>query len=370
MSPEIPVLILNTVTPAALILPSSELAIFTAIGIAGGLYLFIRGFRLLARKRLLLNTPTSKIRSASLGLVEVGGLATGPYTVPAPITGKACFLYQTTVWQQRDSGKDNSWEKVAEESLHVPFFVDDNSGQLLVAPDGAELDLHRDFREEYSSSFFSTLDDVPAAVSNFLARHGVEPHRKIRVEERCVKPNNALFIVGTLAENPGLEVRPFSLTTDERPGIALKSYNTRHTQAAPREIVRLSEATTPSDSGNMTQQSRIAAALTKAGVTNPGAWAAAGVPYRSVTVEETPRLTQVSVSGRTHANKPEGQSTFDLTPPVVLMKGKNNPAFLISWRSQQDFVRSLAWRSSGMIWGGAGLTLLGIYVLLAQWELL
>jgi hypothetical protein len=369
VSAEISVLILITVLAIALILPRSELAIFTAIGIAGGLYLFVRGFGFLARKRLLLNTPTSKIRSASLGLVEVGGLATGPFTVPAPITGRACFLYQTAVWQERDSGKDHSWEKVAEESLHVPFFVDDNTGQLLVAPDGAELDLHRDFREEYSSSFFSTLDDVPAAVRNFLARHGVEPRRKIRVEERCVKPKNALFIVGTLAENPGFEVRPFPLTTEQRRGIVLNSDNSRHSQAMHPEVVRLSEPGTSSDPGSVTQQSRIAAALSKAGITSPGAWAAA-VPYGSVTVEEPPRVMQVSVSGGTHAEKPGAQSTFDLTPPVVLMKGENNPAFLISRRSQQDFVRSLAWKSSAMIWGGGALTLLGIYVLLAQWELL
>ena len=349
---------------SALILPSSELGIVTLIGIAGGLYLFVHGFSLLARKRLLLNTPVSKIRSASLGLVEVGGLASGPYTVPAPITGKDCFLYQTTIWQESDSGKNHSWEKVAEESLHVPFFLDDGTGQLLIAPEGAELDLHRDFREEYSSSFFSTGDDVPAAVSSFLARHGVGTRHKIRVEERCVKPKNALFIVGTLAENPGLEVRPFSLTTEEGTRIAQRT-NPRHSPAAPPEVVRLSEATTPAGPGDMTQQSKIAAALTKAGITSPGAWAAAGVPYGSVTIEETPRLTQVSVSGKSRADKPEAQPTFDLTPPVVLMKGENNPAFLISWHSQHDLVRSLTWKSAAMIWGGAGLTLLGIYVLLA-----
>ncbi len=68
--------------------------------------------------------------------------------------------------------------------------------------------------------------------------------------------------------------------------------------------------------------------------------------------------------------RPNQQPAFDLTPPVVLMKDENNPAFLISWRSQQDFVRSLAWKSAAMVWGGAALTLLGIYVLLAQLELL
>ncbi len=50
----------------------------------------------------------------------------------------------------------------------------------------------------------------------------------------------------------------------------------------------------------------------------------------------------------------------------MLMKGENNSTFLISWRSQRELVRTLAWKSAAMIWCGAGLTLLGIYVLLAQ----
>ena len=119
----------------------------------------------------------------------------------------------------------------------------------------------------------------------------------------------------------------------------------------------------------MTQQAKIAAALNKAGIQKPEAWTAAGVPYRAVVAQQTPQLTQVSVN----ENKPgatQEHSDFELKPPVLLMKGENNPAFLISWRSQQEFVRSLAWKSTAMIWGGGGLALLGLYILLAQMELL
>ena len=46
------------------------------------------------------------------------------------------------------------------------------------------------------------------------------------------------------------------------------------------------------------------------------------------------------------------------------MKGKNNPTFLISWRSQRDVARSLAWKCTAMIWGGPALALLSLYALL------
>ena len=362
-----PVLILIIVTPLALILPSGEITLFTLIGIAGGLYLFVRGFLLLARKRLLLNTPTSKIRSASLGLLEVSGVATGAYTVATPIAGRQCFLYRTTAWQKSDESRTGEWKKVAEESLHVPFFLDDNTGQLLIEPSGADLDLHRDFRESYSDTIFSP--HVTPQVLSFLARHGVEPSNKIRVEECSIQPQNPLFIVGTLAENPGIEVRPFRTSSDQKRGPAKVDVQ-RLPIATPQKVVRLSETATLSSAGDMTQQSKIAAALSKAGISSPDAWEAAGISYPSALLAEGGPVREISINAENGTAKPENESPSELIPPVVLMKGENNPAFLISWRSQQDLVRSLAWKSAAMIWFGGALTLLGIYVLLQQLELL
>jgi hypothetical protein len=52
------------------------------------------------------------------------------------------------------------------------------------------------------------------------------------------------------------------------------------------------------------------------------------------------------------------------------MKGKNNPTFLISWRSQRDLARSLAWKCTAMIWGGPVLALLSLYALLTVTHLI
>src|SRR5579864_5454183 len=112
--------------------------IIAIVGACTGVYLFYHGFRLLQRKRLILDTPASKIRSASMGLVEINGLAVGPYTMTAPITGVPCYYFRTTAWQWQRSGRSSKWVKVADESLHVPFFLDDNTGRVLVDPQGAE----------------------------------------------------------------------------------------------------------------------------------------------------------------------------------------------------------------------------------------
>jgi hypothetical protein len=375
------------------------LSILSMIAIAGGLYFFIAGFQLLARKRLLLATPTSRIRSAALGLVEVNGIAAGPHTIPAPITGNPCFLYHTTAWQQRE-GKKNGWEKVAEETLHLPFFLDDTTGKVLIEPLGADLDLHRDFREEYAVPFFSGLDDIPPRVSAFLYRHGVASKRRLRIEERSIKPEDALFITGTLMENPGIEVRPMPRVGDlpsslrqasVRQALSRDTETNISDQPAP-EIIRLYGGEDASSAQGMSQQAKIAAALTRAGITKPEAWSAAGIPYQRLAVDEYPPLAPLrggskessesatvhrgsssqdqlaqDQSSRHQSSPDESEpSTFILNSHVVLMKGENNSTFVISFRSQKESVIALAWKSAGMVWGGAAIMLLGFYMLLAQ----
>jgi hypothetical protein len=326
------------------------------VGAGSGIYLFYRGFVLLNRKRLIENTPASKIRSASIGLVEVNGLAVGPHTMSAPITALPCYYYRTIAWQLKQSGKRAEWVKVAEESLHLPFFIDDNTGKVLVSPDGAEMDIHRDFHGEYGTSLLSFSADVPPAVNVFLSRHGVSSDKKLKVEEYCIKPKNALFVLGTLAENPGLSL---GTAIGQTPSAFMPDVTDTAAQAIHHEVIRLSNPAQVSDSSAMSQQQRVAAALMKAGITNPAAWAVAGVD----------NATTSSGSSSSHGGAAAvgiAMEGFDPNPAVVLMKGNHNPAFFISWRSQRDVVRSLGWKSALMIWGGPALALLSVFIFLSH----
>jgi hypothetical protein len=380
-----------------------------------GIASFCRGFRLLQNRRLILDTPFSKIRSASMGMVEVSGLAVGPYTLIAPITARPCYYYRTLVWELQQRGKNKQWVKVAAECRHLPFFVDDNSGRLLVDPRGADLDLHRDFEQQFSDSFFTTEQPVPPNVVALLARYGVTANNKIKVEEFCIKPKNALFILGTLAENPGVEVTAQPVPETERlgavtnrllPTVSMTAFAHRSDEptlasdpparpmpppnGAHPEVIRLSTPATATKSADMTQQQKVAAALLKAGISNPAAWAAAGVSPAGLGTLQVQVIADPSASptggngsgsseNGSNGNGANGNSAdaathapatldpsagFVLHPPVVLMKGSNNPTFMISWRSQQDVARSLGWKCTLMIWGGAALALLSLYLIL------
>jgi hypothetical protein len=379
----------------------TRLIVWCIIGFFVGIYLFFQGFRLLQRRHQILNTPVSKIRSASLGMVELSGLAVGPYTVLSPITGRSCYYYRTVAWEWKRSGRSSTWVKVAAECMHVPFFLDDNTGKVLVDPRGADLDIHRDFQEEFCDSFFTIKDEAPANVRSFLSRHGVSTSNKIKVEEFCIKPKNALFLLGTLDENPGLELAPRpiqefeSLSFTGRDGLSFSLGETLaqgalsfvsgggralggasfsgSENAQPAQVIHLSLDAAPVKAADMSQQEKVAAALLKAGISNPVAWAAAGATPASLTLKSNPNAlidgNRQNDGGYALSPPPERAQDFDPHPPVVMMKGKNHSTFLISWRSQRDLARTLGWKCTLMIWGGPALAVLCLYGLhiLAHW---
>src|SRR5438309_10039692 len=97
----------------------AALLIWCAFGFFGGLGLFVYGFRLLQRRRLILDTPFSKIRSASMGMVEISGQAVGPYTMLAPITARPCYYFRTLVWEYKQHGKNKQCVKIVSDCMHL-----------------------------------------------------------------------------------------------------------------------------------------------------------------------------------------------------------------------------------------------------------
>ncbi|HKW16293.1 MAG TPA: hypothetical protein VJO35_02170 [Terriglobales bacterium] len=373
---------------AAMLLASSSgnLPAWCAVGAGAGVYFFYRGFRLLQRRRLILNTPASKIRSASIGLVEISGLATGPYVITSPLKQVECFYYKSIAWELRQQGKNSEWVKIGEEILHVPFYLDDGTGTLLIDPAGADMDLHCDLKEEYGGPMTFSHSEISSGVSDFLTRHGANFNHRLKVEEFCIKPKNFLFILGTLAQNPHREEDVTSLPAPNQlsqqaatatagvsagadvpfhpgPPFVGKNYH---------QIPRLPDGSpAPGPTTGMSQQQIVAAAMMKAGIVNPAAWAIAGVsPQAAAQLKLNSATANASASGAPKQNSFAPEAPLDAHPPVVLMKGTHDPCFLISWRSQRDLISSLGWKSSLMIWGGPALTLVCIYILLANFNLL
>ena len=173
-----------------------------------GLGLFIHGFRMLSRKRLIENIPTSKIRSLALGLVEITGKAIAEEgTVRnSPFSGKDCIYYFFRVEEHRRQGKNSRWVTVKKGEYRPEFYVQDDTGKVLVDPAGAEINVPKDF--EYNSGL---LNDPPAHVKEFLKANDISHdsflglNKRMRYREYLIEPGDTVYIMGSSANNPVIE---------------------------------------------------------------------------------------------------------------------------------------------------------------------
>jgi hypothetical protein len=411
-----------------------KIVAWTTIGAGIGVYLFVRGFRMLQFKRLILNTPLSKVRSASMGLVELSGMAVGPSTIPAGVTGDPCYYYRATAWERRQSGNSSEWKQVANESLFVPFFVQDDTGKMLVNAQGADMDVHRNFKDEFGGSFFGGGDVPMGPAEDFLLRYGLSG-RHVRVEEYCIKPEYPLFVLGTLGEN---HVRARSVP-ERHVSATSSSINLRRTSqpsgygwfgmfamsggiaGTQVELNTSPDRTTnrPSTRQLMTPVSRVPQVAARPAAPVASSWSSVSMdevhppvaaaklgvgtsvaqidqvpdqvgiqaPDQSadqvadrVAVQAAPRAWQqvASPAIRQAANfslpdTPPGASSnsgFDLNASVAIGKGDGGAPFTISSESQRELVRALGWKSTACIWGGPALTVTCVYILLLTLGLL
>ncbi|MGD0955294.1 MAG: GIDE domain-containing protein [Candidatus Acidiferrales bacterium] len=376
---------------AGLSVDGGRIEFYTAIGAILGLFLFYRGFRMLQYKRLIQNTPFSRIRSASMGLVEVSGMAAGPQTVPAGITGEPCFYYRATAWELRESGNRREWKEVADESLYVPFFVEDPTGKLLVDAQGADLDVHRTFKDEFNTSLFGRREMVPASVTQFLLRNGVGASGELRLEEHCIQPGYPLFILGTLGENPDRGHRPptphvvaASSSIRSRAdvsslfgnglfrsvigiaGLSLSASTVQNPMSgAPPVSASAAKSSAPNQPGAPTVSSWSSVSMDE--VHPPGRTTPAPAP--AAPILQMPLATATAVADAPSAQAPPAaqrpeETAFDAS--VVIGKGTRNDPFSISSQSQREVVRSLGWKSALCIWAGPVLALVCLYILLGM----
>lgn len=95
----------------------------------------------LSEARFLLNTPTSKIRSAAQGYVELYGvldeLPDGQQQ--APLTGTPCLWWRFKIEEYDDDGKRKRWRVIESGVSEALVRLKDATGECLINPKGAEV---------------------------------------------------------------------------------------------------------------------------------------------------------------------------------------------------------------------------------------
>lgn len=200
--------------------PAKVLYPLFAATFGGGLYLFFKGFRVYWQFRVLRNTPLTAIRGLAMGLVRVYGRATGDEYLTSPLTRQPCYLYKLKIEKWEVAGKREYWAPWRRDSDSVQFYLEDETGKVLVYPRGAELDLGQTAGTVIDGELPETLlsgsqrltstADVPAVeedpelgVIRSMAMIGSKRDAgRYRVTEYCILPQVGYAVTGSCVQNP------------------------------------------------------------------------------------------------------------------------------------------------------------------------
>ena len=163
----------------------------------GGGFLVVFGLQQRKTKMLIEATPTSNVSSVSKGFVEVKGSAQPvAELLKSPFSEAECVYYCYKV--KKHAG--HSWLQIAYEESPDPFYVQDDTGKILVKPAGAEVHLKTD--RKYQSSWTGNLGNQPGFARE-LSKIGLDPKgflgitKSLRCEETYILPGDDLYVLGT-----------------------------------------------------------------------------------------------------------------------------------------------------------------------------
>jgi hypothetical protein len=175
-----------------------------------GLCLIMLGYDFLRQKRKIEHTPTSKIRSLAIGLVEIEGnaipvpkdesatvLGPEPYVVLSPFTKKECIYYKYLIEEYKRSGKSGHWVTVQFNEHRPRFYVKDDTGRIIIDSRQAKLDIKTSFEEESrfgrdpSGTVMHYLKDNNIKFENFF---GI--NKTMRYREEAIFVNEKVYVIG------------------------------------------------------------------------------------------------------------------------------------------------------------------------------
>ncbi|WP_419468728.1 GIDE domain-containing protein [Aquipseudomonas alcaligenes] len=161
----------------------------------------------LSEARFLLNTPTSKIRSAAQGYVELYGvldeLPDGQ--LRAPLTGTPCLWWRFKIEEYDDDGKRKRWRVIESGVSEALVRLKDATGECLINPKGAEV--RPSTRQVWSGS-----ERHPRGLSDSVGLLGMlfSAGSQYRYTEERLHAGQPLYAIGDFRTQGGTEA--FDLT--------------------------------------------------------------------------------------------------------------------------------------------------------------
>ena len=161
---------------------------------------------MLVRKRVLQDTPTALIRSASQGYIELQGhadLMDGDPII-APLSLRTCVWYRHKVEEKNrtysGSGSRSNWHTVDSGISDSLFYLVDPTGRCAVDPDGANV-------TPSSREVWYGKSRIPGRVNRdvgWLRFTGIaQMGRNYRYTEERIEPGDPLYVLGDFTTHRG-----------------------------------------------------------------------------------------------------------------------------------------------------------------------
>jgi hypothetical protein len=304
------------------------------------------------------------------------------------VTHTSCCLYRVEIerWKSNDRSSGGSWTHHRTDIRGLPFYLQDSSGKVLVEPQEAEFDLPQIARCEagrggandqellqyVSQADVHAVTNVVARGISFLGPRSDPQHEQTRQK-----------LLGLFSQAPGTtdfqqhmislmlpklrqhiqDMGPQADPQKEQARLAaLEAF--KHPQGSPEFVAGMQRVASfaPPD-----EQKHVLAAI---GALGPGAsspmmiFSAASGRYRLTEYCIVPGQSY-DITG-TCTENPHPQDEHDRN---LILKGQNEPTFLISSRTEKEVERSLRNKALKMIFGGAALSLICLAILLGKFGL-
>ena len=174
--------------------PGQALAFALALGAAG----MLQFFRLQRRRRVMEDTPTARIRSASQGYVELIGKALPPDApLFSPITRTPCCWYSFKI-ERREGDGDRNWKTEQQGKSTTQFWLQDDTGRCIIDPEGAEV------RALTRRTWTGATAQVIPGTSEVMMT-GDNDHR---YTEQLILPGEPLYALGGFTSLSPLQTSP------------------------------------------------------------------------------------------------------------------------------------------------------------------
>ncbi len=162
----------------------------------GGTWAFVQGFRALRTWRVLRDTPTARVRSMAMGMVELCGQVETRSDLFSPFSGRNCVWWEVEIstLSGRSRGRQG-WSVVHRKASGQPFYLRDETGVALVYPQGANVKVN--FSTEETTHGLG----VPDLYMQYMEQQGLGLRRMwalgaMRFRERVIEAPVRVFVLG------------------------------------------------------------------------------------------------------------------------------------------------------------------------------